>query len=80
MVFYTGKRFPGWDGSLLVGQLKGRRVERIVFNKQGAVIRREHLFDDLKQRIRDVRQASDDLLYLLTDANPGAVLKVELTP
>ena len=89
MAFYTGTRFPDWQGSLLVGELKARRVERLVLSEgkgttgQGArvgVTRRQALFEDLNQRIRDVRQGPDGLIYLLTDAFPGAVLKVEPMP
>jgi glucose/arabinose dehydrogenase len=32
---------------------------------------------ELKQRIRDVRQGPDGLLYLLTDHAYGALLRVE---
>jgi glucose/arabinose dehydrogenase len=35
------------------------------------------LLTDLNQRIRDVRQGPDELLYLLTDENDGALLKIE---
>jgi len=42
-------------------------------------VRREYYLEDLKQRIRDVRQGPDGLVYLLTDENPGAVLRLELT-
>lgn len=41
------------------------------------VTRREYLFADLKQRLRDVRQGPDGLIYLLTDGKPGSLLKVE---
>jgi aldose sugar dehydrogenase len=80
MVFYTGDRFANLKGNLLIGELKMRRVERIIFTERGGVARREYLFEDLKQRIRDVRQGPDGLIYLLTDATPGAVLRVERTP
>jgi glucose/arabinose dehydrogenase len=40
-------------------------------------VRREYLLEDLKQRIRDVRQGPDGSLYVLTDANPGALLRIE---
>jgi glucose/arabinose dehydrogenase len=40
-------------------------------------IGREALLTELRQRIRDVRQGPDGLIYLVTDANPGAVLRVE---
>ena len=77
MTFYTGDKFPNWKGSLLVGQLKGSRVERIVFNDKGGVTRREYLFADLKQRIRDVRQGPDGYVYLITDGKPGSIFRVE---
>lgn len=80
MTFYTGDKFPNWKGSLLVGELKGSRVERFVFNDKGGVTRREALFADLKQRIRDVRQGPDGYVYLITDGKPGSILRVERTP
>lgn len=79
MTFYTGDRFPNWKGSLLVGELKGSRVERFIFNDKGGMTRRESLFADLKQRIRDVRQGPDGYVYLITDGKPGQILKVART-
>jgi glucose/arabinose dehydrogenase len=35
---------------------------------------------ELRQRIRDVRQGPDGLLYLLTDEAPGALLRIEPEP
>jgi glucose/arabinose dehydrogenase len=32
---------------------------------------------DLRQRIRDIRQGPDGLLYVLTGENDGAVLRIE---
>jgi glucose/arabinose dehydrogenase len=77
ITFYTGDRFPKWKGSLFVAVMKGQRVERIGFNEKGWVGRREWLLDDLKQRIRDVRQGPDGLLYILTDEDAGALLRLE---
>jgi glucose/arabinose dehydrogenase len=48
-----------------------------VFNEKGQEIRRESLFTDLRQRIRDVTQGPDGLLYVLTDEPDGALLKLE---
>jgi hypothetical protein len=39
--------------------------------------RRESLLQPLRQRIRDVRQGPDGLLYLLTDEDAGAVVRIE---
>jgi len=40
-------------------------------------MRRESLLVDLRQRIRDIRQGPDGLLYVLTDMEEGAVLRIE---
>jgi glucose/arabinose dehydrogenase len=52
-------------------------MQRIVFNDDWQEIRREALFIDLRQRIRDVEQGPDGLLYVLTDEPDGALLKLE---
>ena len=72
LVFYTGDRFPAWRGDLFAGSLMTGRVartghlERIEFNRRGLEQRREWLLADLRQRIRDVEQGPDGLLYVLT--------------
>jgi len=83
MTFYTGDRFPHWKNNLFVGGLQfgGIRgtgqLHRIVFNEKWEEIRREALLVELRQRIRNVRQGPDGLLYLLTDEDDGAILKLE---
>ena len=52
-------------------------MQRIVFNDKGEEMRRESLLTELRQRIRDIRQGPDGLIYLLTDENPGQVWKLE---
>ena len=90
LMFYTGDQFPTWKGDLFVGSLMTGRVartghlERVTFNRQGMEQRREWLLADLKQRVRDVRQGPDGLIYVLTDgahmfddADDAAVLRLE---
>jgi glucose/arabinose dehydrogenase len=77
MAFYTGDKLPRFKGSLLVGVLKNQRLERFTFNDKGFISRPEWMLDDLKQRIRDVRQGSDGLIYVLTDEDAGALLRIE---
>jgi glucose/arabinose dehydrogenase len=85
MMFYTGDRFPGWKGHLFVGALmEGRmpgtgHIQRIVFNENGEQ-RRESLLRELKQRVRDVKQGPDGLIYVLTEEENGALLKIEPAP
>jgi glucose/arabinose dehydrogenase len=77
MAFYTADKFPQWKGNLLVGGLAGTQLSRIVFNARGLESRREALLLELRQRIRDVRQGPDGLVYLTTDMRDGAILKLE---
>jgi glucose/arabinose dehydrogenase len=83
LAFYTGDRFPAWRGNVFVGALfEGRirgtgHLQRIVVNENGRPINREPLLLELRQRIRDVRQGPDGLLYVLTDEDDGALLRLE---
>ena len=83
LTWYTGDRFPAWKGNLFVGSMMTGRIpgtghlERIVFNENDEELARESLLTGLRQRIRDVRQGPDGLLYLLTDADEGALLRIE---
>ena len=54
--------------------------KRVVFNAKIEEIRREAMLTELRQWIREVRRRPDRLLYLLTDEDPGAVLRIEPAP
>ena len=77
MAFYTGETLAGWKGNLFAGALKGMQLSRVQFNEVGLWDRHETLLLGLRQRIRDVKQGPDGLLYLTTDMEDGAVLKLE---
>ena len=83
LLFYTGDKFPKWKGNILVGSIvRGRipgtgAVERVVFNDKLWELRRETILQELHQRIRDIRQGPDGLIYLLTEEDDGAVIKLE---
>jgi glucose/arabinose dehydrogenase len=77
MAFYTGDKFPQWKGNVFVGGLVGTQLQMIVMNQRGLQTRRQTLLWELKQRIREVRQGPDGLLYLLTDEAMGALLRIE---
>jgi glucose/arabinose dehydrogenase len=85
LTFYKGDKLAAWKGNLFVGSMTVGRIggtghlQRIVFNEKGEQ-RRESLLVDLHQRIRDVREGPDGLLYLLTDEDAGALLKIEPAP
>ena len=83
MTFYQGDVFTAWRRSAFVGGLREGEVprtgqlQRIEFNDRWEEIRREPLLRELKQRIRDVREGPDGLLYVLTAEVEGAVLRIE---
>jgi glucose/arabinose dehydrogenase len=84
IVVYTGDKFPNWKGNVFVGamgsaNLGARQLHRITLAKGGIPQSRgnQTLLSELQQRIRDVRQGPDGLLYLTTDEADGAVLRIE---
>jgi glucose/arabinose dehydrogenase len=83
LTFYTGDRLPKWKGDLFVagvryGEIPGTgRLDRVLLNANMEELRRETLLADLHQRIRDVKQGPDGLLYVATDEPKGAILRIE---
>ena len=83
MTVYTGDKIPAWRGNLFVGSARIGEIprtgglERVVFNDKLEELRRERLLGDLHQRIRDVRQGPDGLLYVVTDEDDGELLRIE---
>jgi glucose/arabinose dehydrogenase len=84
IVVYTGDKFPQWKGNVFVGamgssNLGARMLHRIVLSRTGRPQSRGNLtmLSELKQRIRDVKQGPDGLLYLATDEPAGAILRIE---
>lgn len=83
LTFYTGDKLPKWKGDLFVGGLRmgeipgTGRLDRVLFNDKLEELRRESLLVDLHQRIRDVKQGPDGLLYVATDEPHGAILRIE---
>ena len=86
MSFYTGEEIPAWTGNLFVGSARQGEIprtgglERVVFNDDLEELRRESLLGDLHQRIRDVRQGPDGLLYVITDEDDGTLLRISPAP
>jgi aldose sugar dehydrogenase len=76
MLFYTGDAFPGWRGSVLIGSLQPGALVRLEL-EGGKVVREERYREGgLGERIRDVQQGPDGLVYVLTDEGNGRVLRV----
>lgn len=73
LLFYTGEVFPEWRGNLFAGGLVSQQVRRIVLDGREASRQETLSFDE---RIRDVRQAPDGRIYLLTDQVGGRLLRL----
>jgi len=76
MAFYTGDVFDKWRGDLFIGSLKFGLLVRLELDGT-RVTGEERLLDGLDDRVRDVRQGPDGLLYLLTDDYDGRILRLE---
>lgn len=76
LVFYTGDRFPEWQGNMLMASMS-RSLLRVSFDDDGNPTGQERMLSDLGQRFRDVQQGPDGLVYLLTDESAGAMLLIE---
>ena len=85
LAVYTGDKIPAWRGNLFVGSARIGEIprtgglERVVLNDKLEEVRRERLLGSLHQRIRDVRQGPDGLLYVITDEDDGVLLRIEPT-
>ena len=67
------------DDEIVVRHLEqpSGQIQRIVFNEAWEELRREPMLMELGQRIRDVREGRDGLLYVLTAEDDGALLRIE---
>ena len=75
MAFLTSDRYgPGWKGNLFIGSLKVNQLVRLVMADRRVV--RDHRLEGIGERLRDVRQGPDGLLYLLTDSSQGRLLRI----
>lgn len=76
MMFYTGSAFPEWRGSIFVGSLNPGGIVRLSLDGD-QVISEERFVQNLRERVRDVRQGPDGLIYFVTDHKEGRILRIE---
>ncbi len=75
LALYTGDRFPEWTGDLFAGGLVSQDVRHLDLDAEGNVINQESI--SIGQRVRDVRQSPEGMLYVLTDSPNGKLLRIE---
>lgn len=75
LMFYRGtKMFPQWNGNGLVSGMSSKTITRIIFDGHGGAKAAERW--DIGHRVRDVEEAADGSLWILEDADPGALIHV----
>lgn len=80
MAFYTGDRFPDWQGNLFMGALAHQKILRVELSESDEVTHQEELLRTEIGRIRDVAMGPDGYLYFLTDAPNGGLYRIEPAP
>ncbi|SEF79399.1 PQQ-dependent sugar dehydrogenase [Marinobacterium lutimaris] len=75
LMFYTGNAFPEWRGNLFSGALALTHLNRVDLDNSGEAVAEERLLGEMNERIRDVEQGPDGLIYLSTDS--GRILRLQ---
>lgn len=75
LAFYHSDRFSQWQGDLFAGGLVSRDIRRLDLDDQGNVIGEESI--SIGQRVRDIRQSPDGMIYVLTDEQDGHLISIE---
>ena len=75
LLVYQGDRFPQWQGDLFAGGLVSRDIRHIELSDAGTVVNETPI--PIGQRVRDVRQGPDGLIYVLTDEPNGQLIRLE---
>ncbi len=73
MDFYTGDMFPNWKGKMLIGGLTNGEL---VIVKTDGMQAQELERVDIGSRVRDVKQAPDGSIYIITDQSNGKILRL----
>ena len=85
LIVYRGSVFPAWQGNVLIATMSnaalGPGLVRAVIGDNGALVHEERLLTEIGTRMRDVVEAPDGRIFVLTEASafasPGAILVVE---
>jgi glucose/arabinose dehydrogenase len=75
LMFYKGKQtFPQWDGNGFIGGMGTQSINRVIFDGKGGAKMAERWA--VGKRVRDIAEAPDGSLWIVEDANPGALIHV----
>ncbi len=80
LVFYTGSRFPSWNGNIIAGGLAGEQLARLTLSADGTEVMLEETLLPYIGRIRDVRQGPDGYIYVAIEDRtraPTPIVRLE---
>ncbi|MFS8608839.1 MAG: PQQ-dependent sugar dehydrogenase, partial [Gammaproteobacteria bacterium] len=82
VIVYRGELFPEWRGNVFVAAMsRPGALVRVIVDENNKLVREERLLTELEQRMRDVVEAPDGRIFVLTEqspfASPGAILVLE---
>ena len=75
LMVYRGDRFPQWQGNVFAGGLVSREIQRFEVDEAGTIIGQH--FIPIGQRVREIKQGPDGLIYMLTDEDNGQLLRLD---
>ncbi|MCC0027472.1 MAG: PQQ-dependent sugar dehydrogenase [Brucellaceae bacterium] len=76
LTVYDGAMFPAWQGDFLAGALKFQLVTRVKRGEDGSIGPEERMFEGAFGRIRDIEVADDGAIWLITDEDPGELIRI----
>lgn len=75
LAIYSGRMIPEWKGDFLIAGLGSTALVRLVV-RNDRVVGEERLLNDRHERIRDAVEGPDGAVWLVTDDDPGKLLRV----
>jgi glucose/arabinose dehydrogenase len=79
LMIYGGDAFPEWKGDAFVGGLAGLQVARVTVHPDGSTSE-VSMLEEMRQRIRDVREGPDGYIYVLTDVGNARAQLLRIVP
>ncbi len=79
MTLYTGDKYDGWTGDLIIGAMNGPAGLKLVRVdlEDGRIGEATDYLTDFERPIRDVVQGADGYLYILTNELDGGVFRID---
>lgn len=80
LIVYRGAMFPEWYGDILVTALKLELVTRLQHDVTGRIVSEEQMLKETYGRLRDIKEAPDGSLLIVTDDDNGVLLRIARAP